>query len=224
MTFEKVSVLVPTRQRIAQLRTMIQSFDDMTMVSASAELVFRIDDDDLESAAFLRELPWTVVVGPRLKGYASLPVFFEEMRAKATGDLFMTGNDDMVFRTPDWAARVLATANQFPDGVFNLGVQTHNESHYPFSIISRKAVEMMGAIHHPEIFWGDVYLRDIFATFGRAILMSDVRIDHHWMGWTPDQVFLEAKQNDGRHWSPAYQQRHQQLVKASAERLKGVFA
>src|SRR5688572_13673178 len=202
---------------------MVQSFLAMTTAPESAELVFRIDDDDADSAAYLGEMPWTVVVGPRLNGYASLPVFFEEMRAKATGDLFMTGNDDMAFQTPAWSSKVLETANKYPDGIFNLGVQTYNESHYPFSIVSRAAVERMGAIHHPEIFWGDVYLRDVFQTFGRAMLLPDVKVEHQWMGRTPDQVFLDAKQDDGRHWTPDYWERHRRLVAATAERLKGAL-
>lgn len=219
MTFHKVSVLVPTRQRVSRLRTMVDSFRAMTVDPTSAELVFRIDDDDRETAAYLGDLPWTVIVGPRQKGYASLPVFFEEMRAKATGDLLMTGNDDMVFRTPDWSSKVLAVANQYPDGLFNLGVSTFNADHFPFSIVSKWAVDRMGAIHHPDVFWGDVYLRDIFQTFGRAVLIPDVRVDHEWMGHTPDQVFKDAKQS--LHFGEAYWTKHRRLVQDSVDRLKG---
>jgi len=186
--------------------------------------VFRIDVDDADSAAYLQPLPWTVLVGPRLAGYQSLPVFFEAMRHVATGDLFLTGNDDMVFRTPNWSTRVLEAANRYPDGLFNLGVETHNKSHFPFSIISRRAVDTMGMIHHPEIFWGDVYLRDIFQAFGRAILLPDVQIDHLWMGQTPDVVFTEAKQNDGTHWNQSYWEKHRRLVDASVRKLKAVTA
>lgn len=218
--FTKISVLVPTRKRERQVRTMIESYDQMTTVPPTAELVFRIDADDREALHMFRDSPWTVIVGPRLDGYRSLPQFFEEMRAVATGDLLMTGNDDMVFQTPDWSTKVLAVANQYPDGLFNLGVSTYNADHFPFSIVSRRAVEAMGAIHHPEIFWGDVYLRDIFKAFDRAILLPDVRVDHQWMGHTPDVVFLEAQQSDGRHWSHAYWATHRRLVAAAVAKLK----
>lgn len=224
MTFRKISVLVPTRQRVTRLRAMVDSFVQMTTGPETAELVFRIDEDDAETEAYLRDVPGTVIVGQRLKGYASLPVFFEEMRAKATGDLFMTGNDDMVFQTPSWSSRVLETANQYPDGVFVLGVSTFNADHFPFAIVSRKAVDAMGTLQHPDIFWGDVYLRDIFQAFGRAILLPDVRIEHQWMGHTPDQVFVEARQGDGRHWDMAYWSKHRKLVDASVARLKAVTA
>lgn len=210
--FKKISVLVPTRQRPARLRRLLASFDVTTPDRASAEMVFRIDDDDTESAAILAETPWTVVVGPRLQGYRSLPQFFEEMRAVATGDLFMTGNDDMVFQTPSWSWRVLDTANTYPDGIFALGVETYNAKNFPFAIISRQAVELMGRIHPPDVFWGDVYLRDVMAAFGRAIRVPDVTIDHEWIGHTPDQVFHEAKQGERRNWNPAYWAHHQRLV------------
>lgn len=219
MTFSKVSVLVPTRYRVPQLQTMIRSFDLMTTDPASAELVFRIDDDDLETPEYLRGLPWPVVVGPRMKGYRSLPVFFEEMRRVATGDLYLTGNDDMVFQTPDWSRIVLAEANRYPDGIFNIGVSTFNGDHFPFSIISKVAADAMGAIHHPDIFWGDVYLRDIFQSFGRAVRLPEVTIDHQWMGNTPDQVFKDAQQD--QHWGSAYWQKHRRLVQNSVDRLRG---
>src|SRR5678815_5124634 len=105
--FKKVSVLVPTRKGITRRQRLLASFDVTTPDRDSAEMVFRIDDDDYETAGLLSATPWTVVVGPRLQGYRSLPVFFEELRAVATGDLFMTGNDDKVFKTPSWLLQIV---------------------------------------------------------------------------------------------------------------------
>lgn len=216
-------MLVPTRQRVARLQTLIDSFVRMTTAPDTAELVFKIDADDTASAAFFQGQPWTVVVGPRMNGYRSLPLFFDAMRAVATGDLFMTGNDDMVFQTPDWSTKVLAVANRYPDGLFNLGVQTFNASHFPFSIVSKRAVEAMGTIHHPDIFWGDVYLRDIFETFGRAVLMPDVQVDHDWAGNAPDATFTEARQRDARSNNDAYWAKHRRLVHDAVDRLRGAL-
>lgn len=193
MKFEKVSVLVPTRGRVARLRTMIASFDQTTGNDPDAELVFRIDDDDLEVLDFLRA--WgghTVVVGPRMRGYGSMPDFFNELVGFATGSVLICGNDDMVFKTSGWPALILAKANEFPNGLFDIGVRTHNEEHFPFSITSKIVAEHLGFLWDPRIFWGDIFLRDVMSAFGRAVMLSEVEIEHDWAGFHPDKTFIES--------------------------------
>lgn len=219
--FSKISVLVPTRKRIPQLRKMLDSWASTTKTPGSAELIFRIDVDDYETKAFLEDRPIaTVLIGPRYEGYRSLPLFFNEMTAVATGDVFMCGNDDMVFRTPDWSRLLLAEANKYPDGIFDLGVSTYNEGVFPWSTVSRHATELMGQLHDPRIYWGDVYLRDIMAAFGRAIHVPHVQIDHVWMGHAPDQTFIEAKQDERRNWDEAYWALHQRCVTEAVQKIE----
>src|SRR5678816_3388846 len=119
--FSKVSVLIPTRMRIWRLQILLESYNK-TKGLYDSELIFRVDKDDVETQKFLDGS--RVVVGPRYKGYASMPQFFNEMADVAGGDVLMCGNDDMVFRTPDWAGLILDKANEYPDGIFNIGVAT----------------------------------------------------------------------------------------------------
>lgn len=203
--FTKVSVLIPTRGRVKRLRTLLASYEQ-TVRTTHAELVFRVDDDDRDTLDFLLDYGHLrLVVGPRLKGYQSMPTFFNEMLAASTGDVLMCGNDDMVFRTARWPELILDAANQYPDGLFNFGVSTHNEAHYPFSVVSRKAVELMGFLWDPRIFWGDIFLRDVMASFDRCVMLPHVQIDHDWAGNRPDQVFLESDKDitgkDPTYWS-----------------------
>jgi hypothetical protein len=187
--FKRISVLVPTRKRLKRLDTLLESFERTASVE-SAELVFRVDIDDVETLKRL-EGHW-IHVGPRLKGYGSMPQFFNEMAELASGDVLMCGNDDMVFRTPGWADRLLAVANRYPDGLFNLGVKTLNETHFPFSTVSKTVVQKLGFLWDPRIFWGDMYLRDVMACFGRCVMVPDVVIDHDWAGNAPDSVYYET--------------------------------
>src|SRR5678809_1191337 len=74
------------------------------------QVVLRLDQDDPETlrwaqAAMPKPL---IVIGPRRKGYESLPTFFNEMAGEARGDLLMCGNDDMVFCTRGWVDAFLA--------------------------------------------------------------------------------------------------------------------
>jgi glycosyltransferase involved in cell wall biosynthesis len=187
--FGRISVLVPTRGRPDYLRQMLASFEATT--DGAADLVFRVDDDDHATIEALAG--HKTIVGPRLSGYRSMPVFFNELAAAATGDVLLCGNDDMVFRTPGWPGRLLEAANAYPDGLFDLGVTTHNESHYPFSIVSRAVTERLG------------FLWDVMRAFGRAVMVPSVQIDHDWVGFRPDQVFAESDKDilgtDPTYWS-----------------------
>lgn len=222
--FKKVSVLVPTRHRIARLRTMISSFDGTTGNGPEAELVFRVDEDDPGTRDFL--LAWgghKVVVGPRYDGYRSMGTFFNEAAKASDGDVLMCGNDDMVFRTNGWPTLVLAKANEFPDGLFDIGVSTYNEDHWPFATVSRKVVDILGHLWDPRIYWGDIYLRDVMGMLGRAVKLPEVIIDHDWAGHVPDAVFMEADQDsiyrrDPHYWSDT----HTPVVVEAAEKLRGV--
>ena len=222
-TFTKISVLIPTRKRLGRLTTLLQSFHD-TSIDGHAELVFRIDSDDVESQQFLVGYP--KVVGPRGGGYADMPKFYNEMTRIADGNVLMCGNDDMIFRTKGWAERLLEVANQYPDGLFDLGVNTHNPTHFPFSCVSRSVVEQLGFIWDPRIFWGDMYLRDVMAWFGRTIMVHDVKIDHDWAGRKPDQTYYEtlspkAKVEGSRtYWAGP----HAEAVRDAVSKLEGVMA
>lgn len=201
--FSKISVLVPTRHRTHRLRTMIESYRRTTASDpAASELVFRVDDDDENTRQLLVEHGMRMLVGPRLGGYSSLPSFFNELAFVANGDVVMLGNDDMVFVTDGWATKILEAASAYPDGLFNIGVQTHNAAHYPLSVVSTAVVKRLGFIYDPRIFWGDIYLRDVMGRLQRQHMLPDVEIQHDWAGHAPDQTFIEgegARRAPGNH-------------------------
>lgn len=179
--FKTITVLVPTRGRVELLRKMMDSF--LVTNDGHANLVLRADDDDITTIDYLKERGGgKLVVGPMHQGYRSMGHFFNEMLLVAEGDILMIGNDDMVFSTSGWPSKILTIANQFEDGLFDLGVSTLNETHFPFSIVSRIAVERMGFLWDPRLFWGDIFLRDVMAAFGRCVMVPGVRVEHEWAG------------------------------------------
>jgi len=216
--FTKVSVLIPTRARTERLRRLLMSYVE-TANAENSELVFRVDEDDLETRLYLTG--WNAVVGPRLNGYGSLGTFFNEMAAQASGDVLMCGNDDMVFRTKNWAGEILAEANKYPDGLFNIGYSTFNPTHFPFSTVSRQLVEQLGWIWDPRIVWGDVFLRDILQAFNRCIMLPQVHIDHEWIGHNPDTLYAEGSaqaRRDPTYWTEV----HEVAVRDAVEKLQQV--
>lgn len=221
MVFTRISVLVPTRHRVKRLVRLLESFERTATADGTAELVFRVDSDDQVTQEFLsKKCHPLVIVGPRLKGYDSMPVFFNELAAATTGDVLMCGNDDMVFWTLGWPALLLAAANRFPDGLFDLGVKTLNETHYPFSTVSRAAVDRMGFLWDPEIFWGDIFLRDVMAAFGRCVMIPEVEIEHDWAGHSPDRVFNEADKDVVRRYPNYWTETHARAVHRAVAKLR----
>lgn len=220
---ESLSVLVPTRHRIERLKTLLTSYELTTTGANNVELVFRVDDDDPETRHFLLDRKERVLTGSRLGGYQSMPVFFNELANVASGDVLMCGNDDMVFKTYHWPTLILQEANGYSDGIFNIGVSTLNESHFPFSTVSRKVVDCLGFIWDPRIFWGDIYLRDVMAWFGRNVMLPTVQIDHDWAGYRPDKVFQESDKNityrDPTYWTGT----HAQAVSDAVNRLHELY-
>lgn len=211
MVFSKVSVLIPTRGRVACLQTMLDTFHETSL--GCSNLVFRVDDDDTETQAFLAD--YHPIIGPRLNGYRSLPVFFNELAAAADGDVLMLGNDDMIFRTPHWDRTILDAANRYPDGIFNFGVSTHNHMNFPFSVVSKHVVNTLGFLYDPRIFWGDIFLLGVMSAFGRAISLPHVVIDHDWMGARPDATFNDGDDARRSNWMTY----HQQAVDDAVEKL-----
>ncbi len=225
MVFTKVSVLVPTRKRVERLERMIRSFELTT--TGRSELIFRIDEDDHESAEYLKSVPWrlkrAVYRGPRYQGYKSTPQFLLDMVPLADGDVLMVGNDDMIFETPAWDEYVLKAANNYPDGLFDIGVETLNTSHYPFSIISKRVVEILGFVYDPRIFWGDIFLRDVMAAFGRTVLLPQVRVTHDWAGYKPDATFGEAQNEKISIGTAEYWQYNAKVVGEAVSKLQSAI-
>lgn len=226
MAFSKVSVLVPTRGRVARLQKMLASFAATT--AGHAELIFRIDDDDAETRTYLDAVPrgdlkGGVFQGPRHDGYRSTPQFLKDILPLASGDVLMVGNDDMVFETPEWDRLLIAAANKFPDGLFNLGVETLNATHFPFSVISKRVTEVLGWMYDPRIFWGDIYLRDVMAAFDRTVLIPGIRITHDWAGNAPDATFAEANDLKMSIGTADYWQQHAVVVSEAVEKLRSAI-
>lgn len=226
--FTKVSVLIPTRGRVQRLQTLIDSFNQ-TVRNGNAELVFKIDPDDQESANFLLTQAVTTLTSPRGSGYLDMPQYFNDLADLATGDVLMCGNDDMVFRTDDWPSMILKAANCFPDGLFDLGVDTLNTQNYPFATVSKLVVDRLGFLWDPRVFWGDIFLRDVMMHFDRCVLLPGVQIDHDWAGFKPDKTYLDQLEpgeftKDILRRQPNYWETvHRGAVEEAVNKLKGYY-
>ena len=227
--FSKISVLVPTRKRLHYLARMLESFDATVTDSTAAEIVFRCDSDDVETIECLRRRPSKLIIAPRHEGYKSLPGFFNDMAAVATGDLLMCCNDDVVFQTPGWPGLLLTEARKYPDGIFNFGVNVGlNDDFFPFSIVSRQMVRTLGFINDERLLFSDVFLLDVAKHFNRAIRVKSVTIFHDWAGHGADETRRDANRHEfevvfkdaSGDWTDEYRRKHDQVVAEAVGKIE----
>ncbi len=218
MTFQTLSLLVPLRGNPGRRNRLWIS---LRATAPDVELVIRLDDDDPETLAWALTLEPEpiIVVGARLNGYASLPRFFNEMSAVATGDLLMCGNDDMTFATPGWDAHYLDRANQYPDGVFDIGCMTYPAGAFPWSVVSRQTVRTLGFLNDERLLYSDIFLRDLMGRFGRLAFLPDVTIYHEDPDHGEDQVALDAKLAL-HHDAGTYWQLHNRCVSEAVAKIQ----
>jgi hypothetical protein len=227
--FQSISVLVPTRRRPEALSRLLASFAATVGDSSQAELIFRCDSDDPESIELVRQSGNLLIVGPRHDGYRSLPVFFNQMAAVTRGDVLMCCNDDAEFQTPGWPALILAEANNYPDGIFNIGVHVGlNDDKFPFSVVSRRMIDAMGCLNDPRLLFSDVFLLDVARAFNRAVRLDTVTVSHQWAGHQADETRLEANRHEFAlvfkdvegNWTDAYRDLHTSVVAEAVARIR----
>ena len=183
MIFQTISMLLPTRGRVKQLDRTVKSIRRKADHASRIEIIFRCDVDDLETQSYLSSNAETFIVGPREKGYASLPKFMNQCAALSTGDILVMINDDAIVETKGWDSKVIQCANRFPDGLFNIGVNTGlNDNLFPFSIVSRVFRDALGYVNDERLLFSDIFLFDVLESFGRTIRLPEVKFNHHWAG------------------------------------------
>ncbi len=229
MTYKQISVLIPTRKRLIFLSKMLESFNKSVKNPEQAEIIFRCDSDDKETIDCLCKTPHKMIVGPRNEGYKSLPAFYNEMTSIAKGDLLMCCNDDVQFKTKGWPTILLEEANKYADGIFNFGVNVGlNDDKFPFSIVSRKLVNILGFLNDERLLFSDVFLLDIAKYFNRAIRINSVTIFHDWAGHGADATRIDAnrhefamvfKDKEGN-WTDRYKALHDSVVNEAINKIK----
>lgn len=212
-----VSVLVPTRKRVALLGNMLQSL----LMTASdggtnVEVVCRVDFDDEESIRFLRDWGLTFIVGQRYDGYATLAKLINEAARFSHADLVIVVNDDVEFKTGNWDQLLKEAADRYLDGVYDLGVDTvMNNENYVFPCISRRVIDALGFFFDERLVYPDIWLRDVMASLGRAIRVPEVTIEHKWVGLTDDQRRAMRRVQTG-----GYQDLYDRCVGEAVQKLR----
>jgi hypothetical protein len=179
------SLIVPTRQRTAQLRRLLDSLAATASHPDAIEAVLVVDSDDLPSLAVGHDLIAVRhrIVSPGL----SMGALNRAGCEAARGDHLMLLNDDVVVRTPGWDDKILARCRRFPDGIFLIHVNDTlmRENLCTFPLVSRTWCDLAGGICPAQYirYRIDDHIEDVFnllALLGqrRTIYLPDVVFEH----------------------------------------------
>lgn len=184
MNSKTFSLILPTRDHPTLVMQLFESIVKTASMLDSLEIVLYADNDDIESQSLAHPL----LSISRITGEAkTIGGITQECYEKSRGKYIILANDDMVFRTKAWDARVLAAFSKFSD---EIALVYGNDLYYgkrmsTFPILSRTACDLMGKIcpveYHRHCI--DPHILDIFKRleklgFKRTVYLGNVIFEH----------------------------------------------
>lgn len=112
----KVSLLLPTRKRVAILKKSLESLETYTKNFKAVEILIAVDKDDFDTQLFLKELVFPIEIRTFIferKGYLRLHEYMNELAPHANGDWLMLWNDDAKMLTLGWENKIIAHTGWF---------------------------------------------------------------------------------------------------------------
>lgn len=180
-----ISLLVPTRGRPKLLRRLFESLADTTSRIEKIEIVLYIDDDDFPTHEVTHP-PLQLI--KLIKSHGEKMGRMNQMCYEAShGRFVMLMNDDVVFRTKAWDARVLDAFTRFPDdAALVYGNDLHRqESVATLPIVSRAVCDVLGGICPRDYLnvYIDMHMFDVFKKlaklgYHRTAYLEDVIFEH----------------------------------------------
>ena len=184
----RISLLLPTRGRPHLVSRLFDSLAMYTERLEDLELILYVDDDDETGQGISdHRFSLTKIIGPPL----SMGAYNTICLGRASGDLIMLMNDDVIVRTPAWDRAVGELARITPDGIF---LAYPNDLHIgkrmcTFPVLTKKACELLLRPYPEEYknYFIDWHVFDIFKRLRakghpRIFYLEDVVFEHcHYM-------------------------------------------
>jgi hypothetical protein len=181
----QISLLLPTRGRVALVQRLFDSLVQTTDDLQKLEVVVYVDEDDAESLKIDHPaLSLVKIVG---RAGTTMGNMNRACYDASHGRYVMLINDDVVFRTQGWDARVREAATRYPDDIALVygNDLDQGEAVPTFPIVSRTVCDVLGEIcprgyRHLHI---ESHLLDIFKQlarlgYKRICYLDDVIFEH----------------------------------------------
>lgn len=181
----KKAILTPTRGRPDRMAQFVGS----VLSTAAGDDVFcynYIDKDDGTAPAYLDKLlsfyPKAITHIGEPQSVSKSWNVIADMALRDGAEVFIMGNDDLMYRTPRWDVILEENIKKFPDDIYCLWFEDgiNGAAHCAFPIVSRKWVSTLGYFT-PGIFefgYNDTWAFDIGKRIGRAHFIPDVMTEH----------------------------------------------
>jgi hypothetical protein len=190
----KISLLVPSRERLNLKLTLISSIITSASDINNIELIFGIDEDDPTRDIVYKiadSIPFVKVIDIQNdKKFIGINKIWNLLYPHAEGDVLGYIGDDMIFKTPNWDEEILKEFNEenLPEDKIKLvhcfdGQRTRDEICVN-AFVHKKYTEVVGYLCREEflINWSDQWLYQSFKSFDRVKWRSDIHIHHnHWV-------------------------------------------
>jgi glycosyl transferase/beta-hydroxylase protein BlmF len=227
-----ISILCATRERPARFEAMVESAFRTASHPERVTVLARVDRDDPRLSDY-ETLSGTLQGATFVCGESgSVMGMFNDLAARASGDVLMACADDVLFRTPAWD---LAVERALGDGCAAVavpmdGAEARKGLRCTHFFVTRAWFDCVGHLVHPtyEHFYADTHIADIAMRANRLIWLRDVLVEHMHPnnGKAPRDLTYSAKRvgPKGRRASDRDQERYTALSderRAVAERIRG---
>ena len=192
----KIALLCPTRERVKDVKRLIESLLATTNNLENITLYLGIDDDDPTKGEFSEyssdaNFIKIVDIAPSPDGkFLGLGKIWNLMVKEAPEEILAMIGDDMVFETQDWDTTIINEFKKHKDNVLMVhcndgmrGAGNPFPNHKPLAVnsfVHRLYYETFGQYVREEWKHGyhDTWLHDVFEFVGRRVYTHDIKINH----------------------------------------------
>jgi len=175
--------MIPTRGRKEHLLSLIENIFSSVSDPKNIEIVFRCDEDDIETIDFLQQNKFDNVrflVGQRGLGYSGLHVYYNEICESSDAQWFFLFNDDATLNKTNWDIYL----EKINDAVVIQPMTTNGrgwQSGNIFPLMHRKIYETLG--HFSVCNMNDCYVSNVASRVNlekRVDFIEVVHVRHAW--------------------------------------------
>ena len=190
----KISLLVPSRERLNLKLTFISSIITTVSDINNVEIVFGIDEDDPTRDIVKKisnAIPCVRVVNIQNNGkFIGINRIWNILAANTKEEIFGYVGDDMIFMTQDWDKKIIEEFNTANCPKDNIKLVHCYDGHREWdeicvnAFVHRKYYEILGYFTREEflINWSDQWMYQTFNAFNRIKWRKDIHIQHnHWI-------------------------------------------
>ncbi|MBC8303567.1 MAG: hypothetical protein H8E55_48385, partial [Pelagibacterales bacterium] len=195
---EKITVLIPTRNRVDSLKEILDCLEKYTGDKQSLEVVIGLDKDDILTQNFLNEsfnnFNFTIkpIASKRGKGYFDQPNRLRNMINNSNGNYFVHLADDMKIITNDWDKLLRNKIKTLPSDEIYLLYPKHNQKNQKWPLCQITSRKWFNSINkYVNSFETDTELMIISCLLDRNFFFEEIEILHKTEA--KDQVHLEGR-------------------------------